>query len=170
MFRLRPATPADAASIALVWGAGWADGHLGNVPPALVDVRTPHWFSQAATERIANATVAEIGTGTGTDGAAGVVAGFVVVIDDCVDQVYVAARHRGSGVAAALLDAAEQQVAANGHDQAWLAVVPGNDRAIAFYRRRGWVDQGLFDHAAPGPDGPIPTQCHRYTKALTGHR
>ena len=45
---------------------------------------------------------------------------------------------------------AERQVAANGHDTAWLAVVPGNARARAFYEKAGWPDEGPFDYAAEG--------------------
>ena len=60
-----------------------------------------------------------------------------MVVADEVDQVYVDAAHRGSGVARLLLDEAERQVAIGGHDVAWLAVVASNDRARAFYSKRG---------------------------------
>ncbi|MGH8894503.1 MAG: GNAT family N-acetyltransferase, partial [Actinomycetes bacterium] len=56
----------------------------------------------------------------------------------------------------ALLTAAERRLREDGHGSAWLAVVGGNTRARAFYTRQGWVDEGPFTHAAPGPDGPIP--------------
>ena len=65
-----------------------------------------------------------------------------MVAGDEVEQVYVDRAFRGSGVAALLLDEAERQVAAAGHDVAWLAVVVGNARAQAFYARRGWTDEG----------------------------
>lgn len=155
--RLRPATPQDAPTIAAIWSAGWQDGHLGNVPQALVDVRTEASFRSRAPERVDDTTVAVV------DGA---VAGFVMVVDDEVEQVYVSAAHRGSGVASALVAEAERQVTANGHRQAWLAVVAGNVRARAFYERIGWRDEGKFVHAAPGPDGPIDVPAHRYVKDL----
>ncbi|MFD0856050.1 GNAT family N-acetyltransferase, partial [Actinomadura adrarensis] len=53
----------------------------------------------------------------------GEVAGFTMVHGDEVEQVYVAARHRGSGVAVAVLAEAERLVQENGHERAWLAVV-----------------------------------------------
>jgi ribosomal protein S18 acetylase RimI-like enzyme len=70
-------------------------------------------------------------------------------------------------VAAALLAEAERLVQANGHERTWLAVVAGNTRARRFYERNGWTDEGLFDHVAEGPDGPIHVPAHRYVKRLT---
>jgi GNAT superfamily N-acetyltransferase len=98
--------------------------------------------------------------------ADGAVAGFVMVVDDEVEQVYVSRDHRGTGVAAALIAEAEAQVRAKGHTEAWLAVVAGNARARAFYERMGWRDDGPFDYAAAGDDGPITVPCHRYAKPV----
>jgi hypothetical protein len=57
-----------------------------------------------------------------------------------------------------------EDVRANRHELAWLAVVPGNARARRFYRRNGWSDEGLFTHHASGPDGPVLVPAHRYVK------
>ena len=65
-----------------------------------------------------------------------------MVVGDEVEQVYVGATARGTGLAATLLSEAEAQVAAAGHDTAWLAVATGNARARRFYERCGWVDEG----------------------------
>jgi GNAT superfamily N-acetyltransferase len=158
---VRPATDGDAPAVADIWLAGWRDGHLGHVPDELVAARTPASFGRRAAERVGDTTVATV------DGA---VAGFVMVIDDEVEQVYVSARHRGSGVADVLLSEAERQVGAAGHPSAWLAVVAGNGRARRFYERRGWVDEGPFVHAAPDAEGgdaaPIAVPAHRYVKRL----
>jgi GNAT superfamily N-acetyltransferase len=154
---IRPAAPADAPAVAAVWHLGWQDGHIGLVPEAIVRVRTEESFRERAAERVADTTVAEVD---------GVVAGFVMVVEDEVEQVYVSRDHRGSGVAALLMDEAERQVRASGHAKAWLAVVEGNGRARAFYERVGWTDEGQFDYAAAGPDGPIVFPCRRYTKSL----
>jgi GNAT superfamily N-acetyltransferase len=154
--RLRPARTQDADALAAIWTAGWRDGHLGNVPDALVAIRTDESFRIRATERVADATVAEVD---------GEVAGFVMVVGDEVEQVYVSTAHRGSGIAALLLDAAERLVAAGGHTLAWLAVVPGNARARRFYERHGWVDDGPFDYPIGHPEiAHVP--CHRYIKPL----
>ena len=58
----------------------------------------------------------------------GVVAGFVMVAGDEVEQVYVDRAFRGTGLAEVLLDEAERQVADAGHRSAWLPVVVGNAR------------------------------------------
>ena len=154
---LRPASPDDAARVAEIWSRGWRDGHLGLVPEELVRVRTETSFRERAAARVGDTTVAVV------DGA---VAGFVMVVGDEVEQVYVAGGHRGTGVAGLLLAEAERQVRANGHERAWLAVVPGNARARAFYEREGWRDEGPLGYTAPGVDRSIAVPCRRYAKRL----
>lgn len=154
---LRKASSDDADDVADIWHLGWQDGHLGFVPQELVEARTEDSFRTRASERVGDTTVAAVD---------GTVAGFFMVVDDEVEQVYVAALHRGTGVAAALMGEAERQVKANGHKKAWRAVVAGNARARAFYERTGWRDEGPFDYAAATEDGPITVPCHRYTKLL----
>ena len=154
---LREATPADADAIAEIWRLGWRDGHLGLVPEELVEARTEETFRTRAAERVGDTTVAVV------DGA---IAGFVMVVGDEVEQVYVSAPHRGTGVAGTLLEEAERQVRANGHPEAWLAVVAGNVRARTFYERSGWRDDGPFVYKARAESGPIDVPCHRYTKPV----
>jgi GNAT superfamily N-acetyltransferase len=154
---LRPGSRPDASAIAEIWRLGWRDGHLGLVPGALVEARTDESFRARAAERVGEMTVAVVG---------GAIAGFVLVVDDEVEQVYVSASHRGTGVADVLLSEAERQVRANGHSKAWLAVVAGNARARAFYERAGWRDEGPFEYSAATANGPIGVPCHRYTKRV----
>ncbi|WP_232660346.1 GNAT family N-acetyltransferase [Pseudonocardia sp. TRM90224] len=153
--RLRPATPGDAAAVARIWHDGWRDGHLGNVPDALLAVRTPESFDVRAPQRVADTTVATVD---------GTVAGFVMVVDDEVEQVYVASTFRGLGVADHLLAEAERLVAQAGHAAAWLAVVAGNTRARRFYERNGWADEGPFGYEASAEDGVLTVPCQRYVK------
>ena len=155
---IRPATPEDAAAVAEIWRDGWRDGHLGFVPDTLAAVRTDESFRTRAADRVADTTVAVVGAD---------VAGFIMVVGDEVEQVYVSSRHRGSGVADALLAEAERQVRANGHEVAWLAVVEGNGRARSFYERTGWSDEGGFDYEAAVEDGStVSVPCCRYVKPL----
>ena len=127
------------------------------MPRELADVRTEASFRTRASERTSDTTVATV------DGA---VVGFVMAVDDEVEQVYVAAAYRGTGVAKILIGEAERKFDANGHRKAWLAVVAGNARARAFYERTGWVDEGPFDYAAAAEDKTIAVPCRRYTKLL----
>lgn len=152
---MRPAGPDDAEAVATIWREGWHDGHLGHVPEALVAARTPESFAERVAERVADTVVAVVGDE---------VAGFVMVIGNEVEQVYVSGSYRGTGVASALLDRAERLVAANGHERAWLAVAAGNVRARRFYERCGWTDDGIFDYPAATAAGP----CHRYGKRVGG--
>jgi GNAT superfamily N-acetyltransferase len=152
---LRPATPADVPVIAEIWYHGFRDGHLGNVPDELVAVRTAESFGPRTAHRIEDAVVAVVDDE---------VAGFIMVVAEEVEQVYVSAPHRGTGVAAALLAEAERLVKANGHEEAWLAVAPGNARARRFYERNGWVDDGVFEYPAKTESGLISVPCHRYVK------
>ena len=154
---LRPATAEDISSIAPIWHRGWQDGHVGHVPEELSTARTERSFWSRAAQRLPDTTIAEIEDA---------VAGFVMVVGDEVEQVYVGEGHRGSGVASVLLAEAERRVRHSGHDTAWLAVVAGNERARRFYAKHGWVDKGPLDYQAHGPDGPITVPSHRYVKAV----
>lgn len=158
LVQLRAATSDEAMEVAAIWCAGWRDGHLGGVPEELVAVRTPESFQKRAADRIQDTTVAIV------DGS---IAGFIMVVEDEVEQVYVGAQYRGQGIAQLLLAAAEQQVANNGFKEAWLAVVASNTRARAFYAKAGWIDSGLFDYQAYGESGPIAVLAHRYTKRVS---
>jgi GNAT superfamily N-acetyltransferase len=187
-FEVRPARPGDAPEIAVIWHDGWRDGHLGHVPEELVAERSMRSFQARTAQRVAlipgstgpgsaNAGSAEARSadagGTGADGSSTVVAlvgaavaGFVMIVGDEVEQVYVSRVHRGSGVAVALLAEAERIVRAGGHDRAWLAVVPGNIRALRFYKHHGWTDDGPVFYPAAAAGGPVLVPCRRYIKDL----
>jgi ribosomal protein S18 acetylase RimI-like enzyme len=96
----------------------------------------------------------------------GEVVGFTMVVADELEQIYVAARLRGVGVADALITDAERRITAAGHDRAWLAVAPGNTRARRFYERRGWTDDGPFEYPAEGGSEPVQVPAQRYVKTL----
>jgi putative acetyltransferase len=154
---LRPATGDDAAAVADLWHRGWHDAHPGHVPDGLTAARTLAAFHERAPGRVGDTTVAVV------DGA---VAGFVMVVGDEVEQVYVGAGHRGTGLAGLLLDEAERQVSAGGHDVAWLAVVTGNARARRFYESRGWADEGDLPYEVTALGQTFVSPCRRYTKRV----
>ena len=154
---LRVADAGDAPAIARIWHAGWPDGHIGNVPDALLAFRDEASFIRRAAERIADTTVALV---------SGEVVGFTMVVGDELEQIYVAASHRGLGVANTLIADAERRIRAAGHDRAWLAVVPGNARARRFYERHGWTDQGPIEYPAETGGEPVQVPAQRYVRTL----
>jgi GNAT superfamily N-acetyltransferase len=160
LVELRPARSSDGSDIAAIWHQGWRDGHLGHVPEALLAARTEESFRQRAAQRVGDAIMACVGQ---------VVAGFIMVTGDEVEQVYVSPAHRGTGVAAVLLAEAERLVRAGGYSCAWLAVVAGNARARRFYERHGWADDGRIDYPAATVGGvAIRVPARRYVKQLDG--
>ena len=154
---LRPAVAADTEVIARLWHEGWRDGHLEHAPEQLLKDRTIEMFRARTTDRIDEMTVATVD---------GIVAGFVIVTDDEVEQVYVDRAFRGRGVARAVLLDGERRVGEQGYAEAWLAVIDGNSRARAFYEREGWVDAGLVEYEVPATDPQLVWDVHRYTKTL----
>ena len=160
MTSIRPATSADMAAVADLWHEGWHDGHAGHVPDGLTALRTLEAFHERTPRRVADTTVAVDGTGG--------LLGFVMVVGDEVEQVFVARSARGTGVAAALLAEAERQVAASGHGEAWLAVVAGNERARRFYERCGWHDGGDLPYEVSAGGRTWTSPCRRYTTRVGG--
>jgi ribosomal protein S18 acetylase RimI-like enzyme len=154
--RGRPATASDVEAIAGLWHTGWQEAHRGQVPEALARERGLADLRRRVAEDLDRIHVAPSEDG---------VAGFVTVHDDEVEQLYVAPEARGHGVADRLLDHAEQ-VIAEGHDRAWLAVVAANQRARAFYARRGWADAGPLAYQARTGSGPVTVTVHRYEKRV----
>ena len=156
--RLRPATPEDTERVAAIWAPGWVEAHEGRVPDELLEHRSAADLRNRVPSMLNAMTVAVID---------GEVAGFVVVEGDAVDQLYLDGGLRGKGIAGRLLAHGESEIAAAGHDRAWLAVVAGNEHARRFYASQGWKDCGTFDHITWTTDGrTIPVPCRRYEKVV----
>jgi ribosomal-protein-alanine N-acetyltransferase len=85
------------------------------------------------------------------EGVEGEVVGFVIahmelraeVVQAYVVTLDVAERCRGKGLAKRLMQEAETRVAAEGAERMELHVFTGNERAIRFYERLGYVRSGL---------------------------
>jgi putative acetyltransferase len=128
------------------------------VPDGLTARRTLAAFQERSPLRVGDTTVAE------DDGR---VVGFIMVVGDEVEQVYVGRDARGSGIAGVLLAEAERQVAAGGHDLAWLAVASGNARARAFYEKQGWTDAGYLAYEVVALGETFVSPCQRYEKRVS---
>lgn len=158
MISIRPATDSDMSAVADLWHDGWHYGHAGHVPDGLSAVRTLEAFHDRTPTRVADTTVAITG--------AGEILGFVMVVGDEVEQVFVGAAARGTGVAGVLLAEAERQVGEGGADEVWLAVVAGNARARRFYEKCGWSDTGALPYEVTADGQTFVSPCRRYTKRL----
>ncbi|HEY2879913.1 GNAT family N-acetyltransferase [Nocardioides sp.] len=157
---LRPATADDVDAIATLFHEGWHDVHPGRVPDGLTERRTSQAFHDRVAQRVAETDETIVAAVDGT------IAGFVMVSGDEAEQLYVDRAFRGSGAAALLLSEAERQIAAGGHDVAWLAVVRGNARAQAFYAKQGWVDEGDFDYPVTALGEHYISPCRKFTKRV----
>ena len=158
MTSIRPAADADMAAVADLWHEGWHDGHAGHVPEGLTAARTLAAFHERTPSRVPDTAVA-----VDDDGS---LLGFVMVVGDEVEQVFVAPAGRGTGLASELLAEAERRVAAGGHASAWLAVVVGNARARRFYERQGWSDAGDLPYEVTAGGETFVSPCRRYVKRV----
>ena len=61
-------------------------------------------------------------------------------------RLYVQPAYQRAGVGAQLIAAAEQAAAQAGLSSLWLTAWDGNHRALAFYARRGYMDEGGTIH------------------------
>ena len=151
------ATEAHIEDIAALWHRGWQDGHAGCVPAELLEHRDLASFERRVPPRLP-ITVAAISDSR--------LAGFLMTHDDEIEQLYVDASVRGTGIADSLLRHGETVISRR-FTTAWLAVVPGNARARRFYERNGWIDAGAFDYPAEaGRGSTISVPARRYEKHL----
>ena len=65
-------------------------------------------------------------------------------------RLYIDSTWIGQGIGAKLMQSVLEFAINNGFKTCWLRVLKGNDRAIAFYRRWGFVDFGFY------PAGDVP--------------
>jgi ribosomal protein S18 acetylase RimI-like enzyme len=157
---VRPAEAAELDRLAAIWHAGWQDAHAAILPPELAALRTLESFRERLGAALPNLRVFD------ADDADGEAVGFCLVRGDELDQLYVAARARGTGAAAALLADAESRLCGDGVSTAWLACAIGNDRAARFYEKHGWRRAGVVVHRPETSAGPFPLEVWRYEKEL----
>ncbi|SON56285.1 putative acetyltransferase [Hartmannibacter diazotrophicus] len=127
---VRRARPDDHSVLATLWHDAWHDGHAALLDRDVVAARTRDSFlHRLQYTPFDDVLVAE---------CHGELLGFAAMIAGEVDQLYVAGRARGRGIAGRLLSAAAQSLAEKGHRTIRLQCAVGNARALAFYLREGW--------------------------------
>src|SRR5437868_10778101 len=98
---VRTAEVADIDALARVWHDAWRDAHAQLAPPELVRARTVENFRQRIADALEDFRVV---------GPVGAPVGLCVLKDDELNQLFVAASARGTGVAAALIDDGEARL------------------------------------------------------------
>ena len=159
-FEIRDAQESELDELATVWYEAWRDGHEALVPAELTKRRTRERFRERLQAAIADVRVA---------GPPGAPVGFSMLKGGGeLYQLFVSARARGSGVAAALIADGEARLSAKGVETAWLTCAIGNDRAARFYEKCGWHRTGTVVEELATPEGTIQVDVWRYEKRLAG--
>ncbi len=155
--KARDAVPADTEPLARLWYAGWQDAHRGVLPEELAKVRTYEHFLERLSLAPDHLRV------VGTEGDP---LGFSLCDGDELNQFYVDARSRGSGLAQLLIADAETKLAERSVETAWLACAIGNERAARFYEKCGWHRACIYTSQLVLPDGVFALDVWRYEKRL----
>ena len=158
MINIRAAEQSELDQLAQVWLDAWRDAHAQIVPAELARLRTLENFRERMQKELPNVRVA---------GSPGEPVGFCLVKDDELYQLFVAAKARGTGVAAALMADGEALLAQSGVETAWLACAIGNERAARFYEKCGWRRTGTMSNEAETSEGTFLLQVWRYEKKLS---
>jgi putative acetyltransferase len=126
---LRPYLPADENEAVELWRRTWAKHY----PHIDFDTRVPWWRERWRNELVPAADIILANTDS-------MLVGFVTVDRKTgyLDQIVVAPERWGGGIAEALINEAKR-LSPGGLT---LLVNKDNDRAIAFYRKHGFVDDG----------------------------
>lgn len=161
LINIRAIEEIDLDEVASIWYQGWQDAHAKILPKELAQYRTLDSFKQKLRSFFPNIRVAC---------KHDKLVGFSITDNDELNQFYVTADARGSGVAAALLADAEKRLHDIGIKTAWLACAIGNYRAAKFYEKNGWCRVGNMISQLPTPDGLFPLEVWRYEKHLTANK
>lgn len=145
------------AEIARLWDEGWQAAHIDIVPAELAKTRNYESFYERLERGLDTVRVATLNGG---------IAGFCMVKNDEIYQIYVAPTAQGSGVAQRLLEDGERRISKAGHKTAWLACSIGNEKAARFYEKSGWVNARTQTVDLDTSEGPFPLKIWRFEKQL----
>jgi GNAT superfamily N-acetyltransferase len=160
---IRDARDADAEGVATVQVASWRAGYRGLLPGDVlerlsVEDRVVAWAARVRTPLPGTSLLVARFDGT--------VVGFAAVGPEGLRALYVHPQHWRQGIGSVLHDEAVDRLGLLGCTEARLWMLEGNDRALAFYTRCGWVDTGRRQ-VEPGPEGvPLHEMQLRFTGRL----
>lgn len=154
---MRNAVETDIPILAGIWNDGWQDGHAGLVPEKLARNRTLASFVRRLGKSLPQVRTAELD---------GNIVGFHLILDDELNQFFLAAEARGGGVADIMMADVEDRFRAMGYTSVWLACAIGNDRAARFYEKQGWVRARVVTSRLTTQEGDVDLDVWRYERAV----
>lgn len=152
--RIRPGTAGDAEAFAALSARLFRETYRGLIADPVLEAYVAETFGPARQRAELEDPRATVLLAAGEGGA---LAGYALLHADerpwpdpfapgerlvSLSRLYVDRAWHGTGVAAALMDAALGAAARHGAGRLWLAVWKENPRAIAFYRKRGFAVHG----------------------------
>jgi GNAT superfamily N-acetyltransferase len=152
---IRQADLSEVDTLSRLWYDGWQDAHAQILPAELSRLRTLQSFRERLLTALSDVRVA---------GLQGMPVGLCIIKGDELNQLYVSAQARGTGIAAQLLADGEARIRAKGVKQAWLACAIGNERAARFYEKNGWQRVGNETIHLETSQGMFPLEVWRYEK------
>lgn len=155
--KIRIADESEVDALAKLWYDGWQDAHADILPAELKQARTLDSFGERLLYLLADTRAA---------GDVGKPLGFCITKGDELYQMYVSAAARGTGLAARLIEDAEDRLRSSGVETAWLACAIGNERAARFYEKSGWTRAGTMTNRLKLPTGEFLLDVWRYEKKL----
>ncbi|NIJ42011.1 putative acetyltransferase [Parvibaculum indicum] len=138
-FDIERAGAGDIPALASVWKDSWYESHA-----ALSFGKEPDqaYFETRAAKLLPDCLIAR---------RKGEAIGLVSWRENELYQLFTLSAAHGTGLAADLMARSERAMHEAGHSRLFLLCRVGNDRARAFYEKRGWH----FAQLAPSPEGSI---------------
>ncbi|MBV1704854.1 MAG: GNAT family N-acetyltransferase [Hyphomicrobiales bacterium] len=140
LISVRIARPGDEDAIARVHDASWRDAYRGVIPgrelERMVQRRGPAWWRQAirAGTRLLVLDFADTIAGYASYGRNRMPA---LAFGGEIFELYLSPEYQGAGLGARMFEAARTDLNAHGFPTFVVWALGDNDRAIAFYQRRG---------------------------------
>ena len=146
---VRPARAADASELADVYAGAWREAYSGIIPALTLEKmivrRSAPWWREAVRKRAilvievggavvgyASFSILSGGGAPGRGAPGGSSAGAAEI-----QELYLLPEYQGIGLGGRLFSAALKRIGGRGYSRVLVRALADNDRANAFYRRRG---------------------------------
>lgn len=170
---VRPAVPADAATIARICSTAYRNAYRELLPEGYINRSVAEFYSQTRIARdiapvlpdwFGYQVVEEDGRVLGAAGG-----GMTGPATGELSLIYLAADERGRGLGTLLLDRVTEQVRAAGGTEMWVSVFLGDSDGIGFYRARGFQPMDTVRATLSREDDHIRSlRMRRSTEATSG--